>query len=26
MHVFVDEFVAKIAEFYSSAPENTNWR
>ena len=26
MHVFVDEFVAKAAEFYSSAPENTNWR
>jgi biopolymer transport protein ExbB len=26
MHVFVDEFVAKMAEFYSSAPENTNWR
>ena len=26
MHVFVDEFVAKMAEFYSGAPENTNWR
>ena len=26
MHVFVDEFIAKIAEFYSNAPENTNWR
>jgi biopolymer transport protein ExbB len=26
MHVFVDEFVSKMAEYYSSAPENTNWR
>jgi biopolymer transport protein ExbB len=26
MHVFVDEFVTKTAEFYSSTPENTNWR
>jgi biopolymer transport protein ExbB len=26
MHVFVDEFVTKMAEYHSGAPENTNWR